>query len=423
MSQAEGLAKFGLFLSLSWIVPGIVYVGFVALYFPDAPEQFGWDLDSWTGLVGTPVFLGLLITSVCFSLEALVIWPIFDKMQWEKPEIPLMGFFEAKGLSTFYINQVLGQYVMHLNVSLGVLLLLVAYVLGPYLFNSHFLLTEDSLLKIYLGSLVSVVNLYLSLGVFRRFSIRAIEGYEKAAGMSKSAVVFDLDNTLIDTYSVYWNAKHELAKEIRKLGGRMADERKFVDEMFKIDRELCKRFHTRNYDQRELIKEACIRADCKGYDLEELTRGYNENLKEKPRAFDRAKETLTALKNKGSYLVLLSEGIKEKGERTLEIHGFRKLFDDIQFVTRKEKERFDLIVKSLRDKGYTRIYCAGDSIASDITYGNSAGAETIWIPSEWEVKRPEKTEEWPKYRIERIEDILKIVDDQNSLTSQNRHMS
>ena len=411
MSEAEGLAKFGLFLALAFVLPGIIYVGFVALYFPDILEHFGWDINSWVGLLGLPVFLGLLITSLCFAIEVVIIWPIFRRMRWKLPEIPLLGGYEAGGLRTFYINQVFGQYTCHLNVALGVLLLLLVYVGRPYIYSSYFILTVENLFKLLFGLLIFLVNFFLALNVFRKFCIGTIEKYEKAVRALNPAIIFDLDNTLIDTYGVYWNAKYELSQEIRKLGGSVPDKIKFVDEIFEIDRELCKRFHTWDYDQRELVKEACKKASCRNFDLDRLTKDYEENLRKMPKAFKKAKDTLTTLKSKGIYLVLLSERTEEERKQLLKSFEFDRLFDDTQFVGRKEKKHFDGTVKFLRDMGHTRIYCVGDSVKKDILFGNSAGADTIWIPSKWEVIKPEKTEEWPKHKVDKIEDILKIIDD------------
>ena len=184
MSAAEGLGKFGLFLSLVFILPGIIYVGFVALYFPDALEQFGWNLNESAGLLGLSIFLGFVLTSITASIEGLIIRRIFNKLNNKKtklklPCIPLLGFYEAKGFSTFYVTQVFGQYICHLNVSLGVLLLAIAYVVHPYFFMSYFIIETENLLKLSFGLLIFLVNIYLSLFFFRKFSQDTIELYEK----------------------------------------------------------------------------------------------------------------------------------------------------------------------------------------------------------------------------------------------------
>lgn len=191
MSAAEGLGKFGLFLSLVFILPGIIYVGFVTLYFPDILGQLGWNLNDSAGLLGLSVFLGFVLTSITASIEVSIIRPIFKKLharkksneektKFEMPSISRLGYYEAKKFSTFYITQVFGQYICHLNVSLGVLLLAIAYVSHPYFFMSYFIMNTENLLKLSFGLFVSLANGYLSLFWFRRISLETIEHYRNA---------------------------------------------------------------------------------------------------------------------------------------------------------------------------------------------------------------------------------------------------
>jgi hypothetical protein len=180
MSEVEGLAKFGLFLFLAFILPGMIYVGFITLYYPNVLGQFGWDLNSWAGFLGLSVFFGLLITSICFALENLIFYLLEKRMTLKKPKIIMLGVFEVRGRRTFYLNQLIGQYICHFNIGLGVLLLTLAYPL-------YFYLTKTSALdplKFAFGIVISIVNLYLSLEVFRTWSLEAIERYEKESRAS-----------------------------------------------------------------------------------------------------------------------------------------------------------------------------------------------------------------------------------------------
>lgn len=229
------------------------------------------------------------------------------------------------------------------------------------------------------------------------------------ARKSKSAVIFDLDNTLVDTYGVYRNAKLKLAEEIKKLDGKITNKNKFVDELFKRDRELCKKFNTWDYDQRELILEACKMADCNNCNIETLVKEYEEELKKIPQLLGKAKETLITLKNRGVYLVLLSEGSEEQQEMTLKEYGLDKLFDDVRFVGRKKENHFKLIMKALQNMGYTHIYCVGDSLKKDIRPANSVGAQTIWVQSEWEAEQPKEPSDQPKHQVNKIEEVLSII--------------
>lgn len=225
----------------------------------------------------------------------------------------------------------------------------------------------------------------------------------------KSAVIFDLDNTLVDTYGVYRNAKLELTKKIKKSNGKIGDENKFIDELFKIDRLFCQKFNTWNYDQYELVAEACRVAHCKRCDVQTLTIQYEAELNKMPQLFAKTKNVLLTLKKRGTHLVLLSEGTKDQKWIILKTHGLEKIFDSIWFVEHKEEKHFNAVMKTLQEIGYVHIYCVGDSIGKDIRLGNSVGAQTIWIPSKWEVEKPDGPANWPKYKVKKIEEILGII--------------
>lgn len=175
MSEVEGLAKFGLFLFLAFILPGMIYVGFIMLYFPQVLNYFGWDLSSWVGFLGLTVFFGLTVTSICFALENLFYYAV-EKLwkKLERPEIIKLGIFEAKSKSTFYLNQVVGQYICHFNIFMGVLLLTLFFLF--FGISDGFLFIDA--LKLLFGITISIVNFYLSLGVFRKWSTEAIKRYE-----------------------------------------------------------------------------------------------------------------------------------------------------------------------------------------------------------------------------------------------------
>lgn len=183
MSGVENLAKFGLFLTLAFAIPGMIYVGFMAIYFEDYTKIY-LEGKTFVDVIGLSLFLGFLLTSLCLSIEKRVLWPVIDHVkvqswaqdrkwfQWEKPDFPKIGEFEARGLNTFYLNQVLGQYACHLNVSIGVGLLLLLYWGFPQT-------NGISLGRSLIGVIIVVVNGYLALCVFRKMSIDTIEKYQE----------------------------------------------------------------------------------------------------------------------------------------------------------------------------------------------------------------------------------------------------
>lgn len=386
MSEIEGLAKFGLFLLLAFVLPGIVYIGFTILYYDvTLLESFGINIDSWVAFLGCSIFLGLVITSICFAIE-LLIFKLLKRLgkDLKRPEIIKIGVFEARNKNTFYLNQVIGQYICHFNIGIGVLLLtIIASIL-------HDNTANVTIGKFLFGVFVSVINLYLSLGVFRDWSLKIIEKYEEMEGKWKGcAVIFDLDNTLVDTYQIYRDAKLKLAKEIRKAGGTVEAPEKLVEKIDQIDRKLCNKFKTSSYDPSHLVREICEITNCPRCKIEKLTKNYRKNIEKTPKLLSNVELVLEYLKEKGVYLILISEGAEEKKQKTLKKNSIEKTFDCTLFVEKNKERTYISTIKELKKQGYSYIYCVGDSLEKDIAPANTAGARTIWIPSKWEQPKNE----------------------------------
>ena len=127
-SGASSLAILGLFLTLAFIIPGLVYVGALYVYFPTTRSLFS-GFNSAVGLVIIAIAVGLIITSICFAIEWLIIRRIVSALGGQLPNIALLGELEARNVPTLYLNQVYGQYIMHFNIGLGVIIISTSYFL------------------------------------------------------------------------------------------------------------------------------------------------------------------------------------------------------------------------------------------------------------------------------------------------------
>jgi len=161
--ETSGIANFGIFLLLAFIVPGFCYMFVLGLCFP------GWVRDkirSFSGrqrhsatpaehdahaeagatssgegfpamlMIGLSIVSGLLITSVTFALEVLLRgWICFQN--WY-PRIPLkeIAVAEASGKPISHLQLISAQPFMHLNVGVGVLLILLIYI-GAMICHQH----------------------------------------------------------------------------------------------------------------------------------------------------------------------------------------------------------------------------------------------------------------------------------------------
>jgi hypothetical protein len=142
--ETSGIANFGIFLLLAFVVPGLCYMFVLGLCFPDwvcdkihsfsgrarhpaAPAEGGFPASL---IIGLAIVAGLLITSVTFSIEILLRnWSVFQSLY---PSIPLreIAVAEASGKPVAHLQLVSAQPFMHLNLGLGILLILPIYIMA-----------------------------------------------------------------------------------------------------------------------------------------------------------------------------------------------------------------------------------------------------------------------------------------------------
>lgn len=366
-------------------------------------------MSNWAGLFGIVVAAGLIITSMCFAIEMLILAPyVYPKIGVRPPDVPLLGKLEARGKSTIYLNQVFGQYIMHFNISVGVFILWILYVAYSV---SHVLQTrnmpEHFELYSVIGIVVIIVNAYVSI-IFSRFSEEAASGYREVIGFNNT-IIFDLDNTLVSTYEIYVQANMILAKWVRTFGAKIPDLDSFVQEIFELDRGLVIKHQSSNYAKGELLKEICAHAKVKLKDEKEVELAYVKALEQIPEMKDHAFETLAILKKKRCNMILLSEGNEDRIKKIAAHYKFDQIFDKIIPVRSKDLGIFERLAKDLRDQGYSTIYYVGDSIKKDISIGNLVGFETVWLPSKWELTPPKSPTDWPRYRIQDLNQLPSII--------------
>jgi hypothetical protein len=140
--EFSGLAVFGMYLFLAFVIPGFCYLAIMALwafcfpeFVPEIPERFcarkserpGGDAKKEgfpTALVTLlAIVVGLFLSAVAFSVELCLRhcrW--FPDMRLDR-----IAGLEASGKSTLYLQMLAGSTIMHINVAFGILLLLPFY--------------------------------------------------------------------------------------------------------------------------------------------------------------------------------------------------------------------------------------------------------------------------------------------------------
>jgi hypothetical protein len=154
--EVSGLAAFGVFLILAFILPGFCYLLIFYLCFPETlptihnylpkePEKIASSEGESTRLPGfwmvaLGIVGGLLLTSVSFAIEVFL-RGLFSG-DCTKPEhkddffcthFPVLDFeeiarIEAAGKGTFTLHVMAGEALMHLNIGIGILLMLLMYL-------------------------------------------------------------------------------------------------------------------------------------------------------------------------------------------------------------------------------------------------------------------------------------------------------
>lgn len=180
--RGYGLAEVGLFLLLAFVLPGFVYLGLFILYFPnifsEAVESFGFGNDFALFVFALGVLGGLLLTSICFSIEQLLRKiKCFDENIFPNMGIWRLGVLEASGKGSLYLRQVTGQAIMHFNIAMGLLF----PILPSYLLY-YFIIPHDygaSSLAFYLRLATGIIFIAANFYVARIFFIWGKDAIDK----------------------------------------------------------------------------------------------------------------------------------------------------------------------------------------------------------------------------------------------------
>jgi hypothetical protein len=168
----------GLFLTLAFVMPAVIYLGFIYIFFPNQLIAVIKSASAWAPAsdilavlagFGALSFIGIVLTSITFTFE----FAFVRKLPKVKGFFPPIGYtsiakLQVKGKQVGFILQISGQAVMHFNIWSGVLLITILYVVSSFTGTGRL-----NLLKLLFASSVIVVNLYTSC-IFFRWASEAI---------------------------------------------------------------------------------------------------------------------------------------------------------------------------------------------------------------------------------------------------------
>lgn len=195
----------------------------------------------------------------------------------------------------------------------------------------------------------------------------------------KELLIFDLDDTLIDTSDIYWRARSAFVEKIIEKG---LDEDKVVKEFERIDSINIKKygFDPTRYEKSMLTTYELFLGNM-NYEIHDETLSYIKScgrliVENVPRLIDGATEVLSWA-SKHYKLAVITRGEDCFQKQKLKKSGLFDYFDFIQVVPQKDANVFNNFLKNI---GFypQNTWIIGDSIKSDINPGIAIGAKCIF---------------------------------------------
>lgn len=234
-------------------------------------------------------------------------------------------------------------------------------------------------------------------------------------------VVFDLDDTLIETGEVFREVLANLFRTVEKrlaAGGVGAEEIPDRREMLARQEEIDARLLGRSGIQPERFAESLV-ATYRSY-LEDFGLAANgsdasverylwsEGLRaftEVPALSEDALEVLDALSKKER--LLYTWGLERIQRPRIEAHGLDERFDEIHCVLEKSTET---LARILGERDPATVLVCGDSLKGEIAPAVALGCRAVHLerPDGWSFLRAEVAR--PYRRIRRLREILSLVD-------------
>lgn len=203
--------------------------------------------------------------------------------------------------------------------------------------------------------------------------------------MPIKAVLFDLDNTLIDFIKMKKEACRSAVKAMRKVGLKVDEKtclEKLMDTYYKLGLESDVAITTFLRELTGKVDENILQSGIKGY------------LKAKPnflKPYPYVLETLEILKSQGLKLGIVTDAPKEKAIQRLNAMNITKFFDIIVTYTESRVKKPDLLpfklaIKKL-DLNPEEILFVGDSFRRDIEPARKLGMNTLLVKKYEDLKK------------------------------------
>jgi phosphoglycolate phosphatase len=379
-SDTSDIGQLGSFLTLAFVIPGFVYLGFFILYFPEQYENLkelypGEFLPIFLGVIG-----GLLLTSICFGIEIAgrkldevrfsILNRHFSMKKLKKifeNRFPYMGqhkmpLIEAEEKGIVYLSQLTGQAYMHFNIFLGVFIILIFYILYGASINYKNL----NLVKISIGIIIIGFNFFVSRTLYN-WGTKAIDSVSvtEQENSGRNLYIFDLHDTLIQGNE---DAMCEIFQQIsneRTLNSHI--DKQEIKEMMVLPLDIiCKKLfpNVNETDIFQMVKR-----------FRELSPLISpKHLK----PIEGAIETLSKLKKKGHLVAVVTTANEKIANQMIEWTGFSHFVTELKGsgIGSPIEFKANCILELEKKYSIEKVYMIGDK-EEDIKAGNKASAITI----------------------------------------------
>jgi len=203
--------------------------------------------------------------------------------------------------------------------------------------------------------------------------------------MPIKAVLFDLDNTLIDFIKMKREACRSAVKAMRKVGLKIDEKtclEKLMDTYYRVGLESDVAITTFLKELTGKVDENILQAGIEGY------------LKAKPKflkPYPYVLETLETLKSQGLKLGIITDARREKALQRLDAMNITKFFDIIVTYTESKVKKPDLLPFKLAieklDLRPEDILLVGDSIRRDIEPAKKLRMKTLLVKKYEDLKK------------------------------------
>jgi len=219
------------------------------------------------------------------------------------------------------------------------------------------------------------------------------------------AILFDLDDTLFDCYSLLVDAARRRAARAMVEAGLPCSEEEAYQKQIELAEEHGPRFNVFDamaemYGMPPSLVEVALAA----YNSEEV--GQIEPFPDVP-------DTLAELRAQGYKLLLYTSGLYARQKRKLEALGIEHYFHDIlinDIETGAHRDDCFLDLLSHHNLKPQEVVCVGDRIQSEIKTANSLGMLTVqMLHGRFKDLTPKSDLEEPDYKIRRISELLHVL--------------